>query len=114
MAQTVQRVPRKDVYRRFDSCKVLQFKGCFLTGLKKIWNAYRVEKSRSDHFGYKSILINGYPHPSEDDLRLMDEYHKKHMDFYIASCHLLTPEFIDCFWEDDGSCVLKDGTRLQY
>ena len=82
--------------------------------LKKAWDQYRVLKSRSDHFGYKALLINGYPDPTQDERDLMNEYVAQHLQFYKESCGSLPLEFLGARWEFDGSCVLKDGIRLQY
>ena len=82
--------------------------------LKKTWDGYRVLKSRSDHFGYKSLLIDGYPDPTDEDRERLSDYHDHHVNLYLESCSVLTPEFRDAYWEDDGSCILKNGIRLQY
>ena len=82
--------------------------------LKKVWDEYRVLKSRSDHFGYNALLINGYPNPLDEDKERMWEYHQKHIEFYLQSCGILTQEFLDAYWRNDGSCVLSDGVELVY
>ena len=77
--------------------------------LKKVWEEYRILKSRSDHFGYKSLVLNGYPKLTDEEQEKKNVYHKKHVQFFMEAGQslLLTPEFRDACWQEDGSCVLK-------
>jgi hypothetical protein len=84
------------------------------SSLQKVWNEYRILKSRSDHFGYKSLLINSYPKPTEEDIKQMKDYSEKYIRLYIESCQVLTTDFLGAYWDDDGSCILSNGLRFQY